>query len=86
MEIDRVHSERGLHPGTVHSGNGVRSSGGKNSELEREDRGCVVEASPLPSDMQEEDEANLNIESSNFLYLHNTHSFFNKKINLTGTM
>lgn len=89
MSIEQTHSESSLLPATVYEGDGVRNFGSENSQLETRERGRLVEASPLPRGLQEEreeSEENLNVEASNFLYLHNTRSFFNKKFNLTGTM
>ena len=89
MGIEQTHSERSLLPATVFERDGVRNFGSENSQLERRERGRLVEASPPPRGLQEESEEseeNLDVEASNFLYLHNTRSFFNKKFNLTGTM
>ena len=84
MGIKQTHSERSLLPAAVFEGDGVRNIGSENSQLEKRECRCLVEASPPPRGLQkesEESEENLDVEASNFLYLHNTRSFFNKKFN-----
>ena len=50
------------------------------AQVEREAGACVVEACPPSRGLLQECEDNLNVEVSDFLYLHNTHTFFNIKI------
>ena len=70
MGIKRTHSERNSLPAAVYEGDGVRNFGSENSQLERRERGRLVEASPLPRSLQEEregSEENLDVKASNFL-------------------
>lgn len=87
MEIEQTASQRVVPPAHQMS-HRVRNeeNGHENTQVEREAGGRVVEASPPPRGLQEECEDNLNVEVGDFLYLHNTRTFFNKKFNLTGTM
>ena len=85
MVLERPSVHRGLLP--IDEGQDfVGRSEGFNSETEERQDGRQVEPSPPPPDLQDEGEQDLNVEVSDFLYLHHTRSFFNNKFNLTGKM
>ena len=64
----------------------AREVGAETFEANEETAQRHVEASSPPQGLREDGEVDLNVEVSNFLYLHHTRSFFNNKFNVSGKM